>query len=653
MSRVDHLSYSAIVTFLNNQVEFQKRYIAKIYDNPKTPSLVVGTSFHKAMETFYGKDGGNIQDAIEAGLEEMSYVSDSEIDFGKTGSREKMMQDYTRLVNKYFEEAPHYDEVVDVEKRLEASIANVPMVGVIDMVIRDNGLRLIDYKTVTAYSPDDEESYKYLMQAYIYLVLAEAEYNQEVTEVVFKEIKKTINRDGSPQCRDVAFDRQSVLAFAPIAKKIITNVFEYVNDDRSKFFPNMNDRMNGANSMDIIANQQEGFDAAKIKRQVRVADTFEQQNVVIDDGTGTDEEKILRKLIEFGIGGKMGETYVGPQVIKYTMQPNRGVSMKRIADKANDLAIALESESVRIEAPISGTNLVGIEIPNKDRKVVPLTDEYLNPGTFKFPIGMDAFGNVHYCDIVKTPHLLIAGHTGAGKSVMINVILDCITKQLTPEQLKLVLIDPKEVELAMYEGDEHLDGDIITNPKDASEKFHWLVEEMGRRYKELRKKRVRDIADYDGNMPRIVVVVDEFADLMMTSKKNPLSNVDYEGLKDAILDEVTLTGGKLTKAALKAAVKRVNDNTPPSAEESIIRLAQKARAVGIHLILATQRPSADVVTGLIKANIPTKIAFSVTNSLNSKIILDDVGAEALTGKGDLLYSDPTAKSLQRLQGLYI
>lgn len=653
MSRVNHLSYSAIVTFLNNQVEFQKRYIAKIYDNPKTPSLVVGTSFHKAMETFYDKDGGNVQAAIEAGLEEMSYVSDSEIDFGKTGSREKMMQDYTRLVNKYFEEAPHYDEVVDVEKRLEASIANVPMVGVIDMVVRDSGLRLIDYKTVTAYSPDDEESYKYLMQAYIYLVLAEAEYNQEVTEVVFKEIKKTINRDGSPQCRDVAFDRQSVLAFAPIAKKIITNVFEYVNDDRSKFFPNMNDRMNGANSMDIIANQQEGFDAAKIKRQVRVADTFEQQNVVIDDGTGTDEEKILRKLIEFGIGGKMGETYVGPQVIKYTMQPNRGVSMKRIADKASDLAIALESESVRIEAPIAGTNLVGIEIPNKERKVVPLTDEHLKPGTFKFPIGMDAFGKVHYCDVVETPHLLIAGQTGAGKSVMINVILDCLTKQLTPEQMKLVLIDPKEVELAMYEGDEHLDGDIITNPKDASEKFHWLVEEMGRRYKELRKQRVRDVADYDGKMPRIVVVVDEFADLMMTSKKNPLSNVDYEGLKDAILDEVTLTGGKLTKAALKAAVKRVNDNTPPSAEESIIRLAQKARAVGIHLILATQRPSADAVTGLIKANIPTKIAFSVTNSINSKIILDDVGAESLTGKGDLLYSDPTAKSLQRLQGLYI
>ena len=140
---------------------------------------------------------------------------------------------------------------------------------------------------------------------------------------------------------------------------------------------------------------------------------------------------------------------------------------------------------------------------------------------------------------------------------------------------------------------------------------------------------------------------------MMTSKKNPLSNIDYDMLKEAVLDEVALTGGKLTKAALKAAVKRVNDNTPPSAEESIIRLAQKARAVGIHLILATQRPSADVVTGLIKANIPTKIAFSVTNSLNSKIILDEVGAESLTGKGDLLYSDPTAKSLQRLQGLYI
>lgn len=226
-NRVDHLSYSAIISFLRNQVEFHKRYVAGIWDNAKSPAAIVGTAFHKALEEYY--KGADIQASVSAGLEEINFTSDYEIDYGKTGSREKMIKDYTTLVNKYFEEAPSYHKIIDIEVKLRESVAGVPMVAKIDMVDEDeNGSAwLDDHKTVGAYSPEEEDNYKYLLQGYIYLVVAEKHYGREFAGVRFGEIKRSINRDGSPQRREVVYDRESLLAFAPVAQKIITNVFAY------------------------------------------------------------------------------------------------------------------------------------------------------------------------------------------------------------------------------------------------------------------------------------------------------------------------------------------------------------------------------------------------------------------------------------------
>lgn len=657
-NRVDHLSYSAIISFLRNQVEFHKRYVAGIWDNAKSPAAIVGTAFHKALEEYY--KGADIQASVSAGLEEINFTSDYEIDYGKTGSREKMIKDYTTLVNKYFEEAPSYHKIIDIEVKLRESVAGVPMVAKIDMVDEDeNGSAwLDDHKTVGAYSPEEEENYKYLLQGYIYLVVAEKHYGREFAGVRFGEIKRSINRDGSPQRREVVYDRESLLAFAPVAQKIITNVFAYVNDDHSKFFPNPSDTLSGVESMELVSNMEVGFDAARVKKQVKVADKFAPRHVTVDiDGSdGTPEELILRKFIEFGIGGISGETHIGASVIQYTFKPNRGIAMSAVAKRVDDIAAALQSKYVRIEAPIRGTDLVGIEVPNEDRRVVPFEDsKHLKPGTMEIPLGEDVFGEVHYGDITKMPHLLIAGQTGAGKSVLLNVILHALTKQLTPDELQLVLIDPKQVELSLYDGDPHLWNDIVTTPTDAAEVLHGLAEQMEDRYGRLRQAGVRTIDDYKGgNMPRILVVIDEFADLLMTDTGSDIKNIDYKEFAAFMNEALAMSPtGRITQKMLQVSLKGSMKSSAPSCETSIIRLAQKARAVGIHLVLATQRPSADVVTGLIKANIPTKIAFSVTTSMNSKIILDQTGAESLTGYGDMLYQDPRSKSLQRLQGLYI
>lgn len=224
MARIDHLSYSAIITFLRNQVEFQKRYIAKVYDNEKTPALIVGTAFHKAMEVFYR--GESMTDAIAAGLDEITHTSDYEINYGKTGTRESMIKDYTTLVNKYFEEAPEFD-VIDSEKRMEHPINGVPMVGISDLTVKGSSpdlIRVKDFKTVMAYSsptndpsdPEYVENYKYLLQGYIYLALAEAEYGKKVESVGFIEVKKSLNRDKSSQVREFEYDRQSLLEFASV-----------------------------------------------------------------------------------------------------------------------------------------------------------------------------------------------------------------------------------------------------------------------------------------------------------------------------------------------------------------------------------------------------------------------------------------------------
>ncbi len=344
-------------------------------------------------------------------------------------------------------------------------------------------------------------------------------------------------------------------------------------------------------------------------------------NVVVDEKFLKESaEKIRKKLSQFGIEVGMHEVNVGPTVVQYTLKPNDSVKLSRITALKNDIALALAAERIRIEAPIPGKSLVGIEVPNAYRATVYLREilessEFgLSTSKLTLPLGRDVAGKPVVASLDAMPHLLIAGATGSGKSVCMNTFLVSLLYQNSPEDLRLIMIDPKRVELSSYNNIPHLLTPVIQDPEKAAVSLRWVVGEMTRRYHELSTKRVRNISEFnelDGvrKMPKIVVVIDELADLMMTAGKE--------------------------------------------VEASICRIAQMARAVGIHLIIATQRPSVDVITGLIKANIPARIAFAVSSSIDSRTILDGVGAEDLVGKGDMLYLPVGRNKPLRVQGIYV
>ncbi len=330
---------------------------------------------------------------------------------------------------------------------------------------------------------------------------------------------------------------------------------------------------------------------------------------------------IKAKFEQFGIDVSMHEVHVGPTVIQYTLKPADGVKLSKITALKNDLALALAAPAVRIEAPIPGKSLVGIEIPNEARATVHMremmeTSEYKqNTSKLKLALGRDVSGASIVVDLARMPHLLIAGATGAGKSVGMNSFLISLLYNNSPKELRMIMIDPKRVELSTYNGLPHLLTPVITDPEKAATALRWAVAEMNRRYKVCAEAGHRNIEDYnrgkrqENRMSKIVIVIDELADLMMQAQKE--------------------------------------------VEASICRVAQMARAVGMHLVVATQRPSVDVITGLIKANIPARIAFTVTSSIDSRTILDGTGAEDLLGSGDMLYLSGTMGKPIRVQGIYI
>jgi len=334
-------------------------------------------------------------------------------------------------------------------------------------------------------------------------------------------------------------------------------------------------------------------------------------------------KKLEETLQSFGVSARVAEVSKGPTVTRYELSPGSGVKVSKISGLADDLALNLAASGIRIEAPIPGKSVVGIEIPNKETQAVYLREVidddafWTSPGKLSFAMGKDIAGNIVIADIAKMPHLLIAGATGAGKSVCINTLIASIIYKATPAEVKLLMIDPKVVELSVYNGIPHLLIPVVTDPKKASGALAWAVREMDDRYNRFAETRVRDLAGFNAyltaegedNLPQIVIIIDELADLMMTCGKE--------------------------------------------VEESICRLAQKARAAGIHLIIATQRPSVDVITGLIKANVPSRLAFAVSSGTDSRTILDMVGAEKLLGKGDMLFSPVGLSKPQRIQGSFI
>jgi S-DNA-T family DNA segregation ATPase FtsK/SpoIIIE len=354
-------------------------------------------------------------------------------------------------------------------------------------------------------------------------------------------------------------------------------------------------------SIDLLEKKQSPADAGDVKHNAQV---------------------IKDTLSEFSIDVEMEGANIGPKVTQYTLKPPAGVKLTRITQLETNIALNLAASAIRIEAPIPGQRAVGIEVPNVKAADVRLygvlnSNKWQQAGSpLSFAIGRDIAGEPMIGELDKMPHLLIAGATGSGKSVMINTLLSSLLYRNSPSDLKLILVDPKQVELTPYNDIPHLLTPVIVEPEKCISALKWAVNEMERRYSLLAEQKVRNIKGYNElkqpegeGMPYVVIVIDELADLMMMAAR------DVEAL--------------------------------------IVRLAQKARAVGIHLVLATQRPSVDVITGLIKANVPARIAFTVASQVDSRTILDQVGAEKLLGKGDMLLLTPELSKPKRIQGAFV
>jgi DNA segregation ATPase FtsK/SpoIIIE, S-DNA-T family len=374
-------------------------------------------------------------------------------------------------------------------------------------------------------------------------------------------------------------------------------------------------------------------EAAPLKEEVEVLTTNADPNWTLpsldllvdkqgeaDAGKPQENAEIIQRTLEnFGIKVQMEEINIGPTVTQYTLRPESNVKLSKITELSNNLELALAAHPIRIEAPIPGKSAVGIEVPNRRAATVRLK-EILKSSEWKsrksplnFVLGRDIGGVAMVGDLSSMPHLLIAGATGSGKSVMINAFLMSLLYRNSPADMRLILIDPKRVELSLYNDIPHLLSPVITEPEKSVSALKWAVAEMERRYVAFSEAAKRNISEYNAlkkeeGMPYIVVVIDELADLMM------LAPQDVEGL--------------------------------------IVRLAQKARATGIHLVVATQRPSVNVITGLIKANVPARIAFSTVSQVDSRTIIDQAGAEKLLGKGDMLFLAPDFVKSRRIQGVY-
>jgi S-DNA-T family DNA segregation ATPase FtsK/SpoIIIE len=436
---------------------------------------------------------------------------------------------------------------------------------------------------------------------------------------------ETENKDGAEFIKEAREDILGTWQKKDLSADIINNVASankkessLENDDEDDFEEEVEEK--------IKARKKEKAVQEKIvwpKKSFKIDLPIELLNNKFSKPHGGDTEinaqKIKSTLDKFGIEVEMGETKVGPTVTQYTFRPAEGVKLSRITTLNNDLSLSLAAHPIRIEAPIPGKSLVGVEVPNRAKAIVGLR-EILEDEAFKtrknnlfLVLGKDVAGMSWLYDITRMPHLLVAGATNSGKSVCLNAIIVGLLYQNNPEDLRFIMVDPKRVELPTYNGIPHLLTPVITEVSKTINALKWCLNEMDRRYDVLNKAGKKNIQAYNQvaseKMPFIVFIIDELADFMMTSGKEM--------------------------------------------EAAIIRLAQMSRAIGIHLILATQRPSVDVITGLIKANIPTRIAFSVASLVDSKTILDISGAEKLLGQGDMLFMTPELSKPKRIQGAYL
>lgn len=637
---LSHYSYSAMVKFSTNPILFKINYInGQTIDTLRNVSGVIGQSFHTALESFYTALAQGSEDAVNIGLTTgMDYLkgyNDGFIDYSTSvENKQKALENFAAVFASYMNDKriskdklvsceELIEEYIDLEWRGQHVVLPVKLKGYIDKIVRDpkGRLKIVDYKTTRAFSDPERIDGSKIIQAIQYYFLVYAKYGEAPYSMVYEEVKISKNRDGSSQIREyeIVYDKSE--SFFEFYFRFYDDMTRAINGE-AVFVPNIQTMFdNEVSIMAYIHRLDVSEEAAAMMRALKVESITELLKKKIQHATSmrrflktaqkkfigakninyknmTIPEKIITKLMEHGMLIELEGMVSGHTVDLYKFSPHIGLKMSKLMGFTADIEQIVGVSGVRILAPIPDTSLIGFEVPRKNRTFpasIPMSNG------FDLAMGVDINGDVFRFDIRQAPHMLVAGATGSGKSVFLNSVISQISQI---PNAKLHLFDPKIVELVQFKG---IAESYLVDSVEIAIALMGLVDEMNVRYKKLAAAGARSIEKYTvGDMPYIFAVIDEYADLILSGPES---------------DDVA---------------------------RAVQLLAQKARACGIHLIIATQRPSVDIITGSIKTNFPTKVAFRTAKAIDSQVLLDESGAEKLLGKGDMLFSCEFGKF--RLQG---
>ena len=604
-------------------------------DSTRNISGVIGNAFHVAMETYYVT--GSIKDALQDGMDYLGDYNDGFIEYSSAvKNKQQAQENFAFALQEYIKAKEDEDvEIISIEEMIEENInvewkgkrldLPVKLKGYIDKIVRDKKtgrLKIVDYKTTRAFSDPDKIDGSKILQAVQYYLLVYAKYKEAPYSMIFEELKITKNRDGSPQLKQYEFVFEENDLFFDFYFRFYEDVTRAINGE-AVFVPNIHSFYDNEVAMisyihrlDVPEEKAKALKKAQVdnitdllRKKIHNANnvkkllkTLEKKFVSaknINYKKMKNHEKITTKLMEFGMMLQYEGKIVGSSVVLYKFTPSIGLKMSKLMGYIRDIEQVLGVSGVRILAPIPNTDMVGFEVPKKERVFVDLPENVAGK-IEKLSIGLDIMNNDYTFDLREAPHMLVAGASGSGKSVFLNSIIYQLTKD---KNVELHLYDPKRVELIQFKKEAK---SYQSEAENIALELMSLVDEMERRYKFMEKKRLRKI---QGELPYKVIVIDEFGDLTIGS--------DYG---KEILHSLTI-------------------------------LAQKARACGMHIIIATQRPSVDVITGTIKNNFPTKVAFRMAKAVDSQVVLGESGAEKLLGKGDMIFSSDL--ETVRLQGYNI
>ncbi len=629
-------------------------------------SAILGQAFHKAMEVYYGgvdeivvtNESEAIEQGLKAGMEFIELYNENYINYQTTiPNKQKLFDKFSFAFNAYVSEMPYdskniemisveelLEEYIDIEWRGQRLALPIKLKGYSDKIIREDGkLKVVDYKTAYAFSNPDKIDGGKILQAVFYYLLVFAKYGEAPYSMIYEEVKHTKNSKGGNQVQQYEIIFEENHQFFDFFFRLYDDVTRGIGGEMvyvpniQAMFDNELAMVSYIHRLDVSEELAEQMKEQKVENitdllkaklqnaanMEKLMKTVEKQFVSaknLNYSKMKNEEKIKVKMMEYGMMLDFDSKIEGNTVDLYRYTPAIGLKMSRIASYVADVEQVLGVSGIRVLAPIPDTSMVGFEVPRSERTFPTL--KKIPEGT-NVAIGVDVMGETFHFDMTQAPHILIAGATGSGKSVCMSSLIKQLNKA-PKKDIELHLFDPKIVELAPHQDDKNVveyASDIIYIHAGLKS----LIKEMNDRYKVLSEAKVRSIEEYDGNMPYKFVFIDEYGDLIM---QNYIHEIETE------TNEVYSSGPR--KGETKIDVERIDMSK--DIEKYILMLAQKARAAGIHLIIATQRPSVDIVTGSIKANFPTKIAFRTAKVTDSKVIIDEGGAEKLTGKGDCIFS---------------